>query len=29
VEAQIAYDHRDVPLLPEPTRSTPSPGLSL
>jgi len=29
VEAQIAYDHRDTPLLPEPTRSTPSPGLSL
>jgi len=29
VEAQIAYDHRDVPLLSEPTRSTPSPGLLL
>ena len=29
VEAQIAYEHRDVPLLPGPTRSTPSPGLSL
>jgi hypothetical protein len=29
VEAQIAYDHRDFPLLPEPTRSTPSTGLSL
>jgi hypothetical protein len=26
VEAQIALDHRDFPLLPEPTRSTPSPG---
>ena len=29
VEATIAYDHRDFPLLPGPTRSTPSPGLSL
>jgi hypothetical protein len=29
VEAQIAYDHRDVPLPSEPTRSTPSPGLWL
>ena len=28
VQAQIAYDHRDSPLLPEPTRSTPSPGFS-
>jgi hypothetical protein len=27
--AQIGYDHRNVPPLPEPTRSTASPGLTL
>ena len=29
VEATIAYDHRDFPLIPEPQGSTPSCGLSL
>ena len=29
IEALISYDRRDVPLVPEPPRSTPNQGLSL